>query len=387
MGSAGSPGRIGKAARSASLPTASVPMRSERSRARAPPIVASSSDFAGGAAARRASSRMSIASLLAMESEPSPVRMPSASIVARGAVPCPRCAFDAGQCATAQSWAAIMRRSVFDARMQWMSSGRAASTSSCSSNEIGEMARDTTVIPRARSATAKGPRAIADERGLLLALGDMDRERAAHVRDEREERVAHRVGRMRRDAEPHEIRRARIERGEFSFESAHRLGDVGGIGRRAEHFLVHDAAHAGLAHRFERDAGIARVGEGGDAGAQTIGDAGARGVEVALARHDRRFRGLERHDPFAEGRRADESVEGGELEMRVRVDEAGQHVRVAEVAIVAGRRIGARTGVDDATVLFDDGAALHWRARDGDDPARVVADHGLIAPAEGSRGS
>ena len=217
--------------------------------------------------------------------------------------------------------------------------------------------------------------ALAHEAMLGVALRDVHRDAATRARNQREERVGDRVRRVRRDADLLELRLEHVEQRELFREARRGLAHGGGIGGRGEDFLIHDPAHAALAHRFEHHAGVAGVGEGRDAGAQPLDDSPARRVEEALGGHHRDLRALESRDPFAKGEILEQPAKDGELEMRVRVDEAREQRAVAEVAVGAVGSVVARADVDDASRELDHRAVANRRRRDGEHPSRVVANH------------
>ena len=100
------------------------------------------------------------------------------------------------------------------------------------------------------------------------------------------ESIRNRVWRVRRDADADERRFEIAKPGDLLAQSGDRRLALRRIG--TEHFLVDDAAHARFAHRPHDDAGIARVGVRGDAGAQSLLDAVARRIEQRVACRARR---------------------------------------------------------------------------------------------------
>ena len=115
-----------------------------------------------------------------------------------------------------------------------------------------------------------------------------------------EQRVGHRVRRVRRDADSHERRLARAH-GEHLLAQ---LGDGALALRRigTEGLAIADAAHAALQHGLEAAAGVTGVGEGRDAGAHALLDAEARRVEQIVVREHGAPRVRETEDPLAEAR-------------------------------------------------------------------------------------
>ena len=111
-----------------------------------------------------------------------------------------------------------------------------------------------------------------------------------------------------------------------------------------EHLAIADAAHAALEHGVEADARVAGVGEGRDAGAQSLLDAEPRRVEQVVVREHGAARVREPEDPLAEGETVEKAAHRGELEVAVRVDETGQEQRVAEIDVgpVTRRRAPSR---------------------------------------------
>ena len=223
----------------------------------------------------------------------------------------------------------------------------------------------------------EGTGGLGDERMLVGALGDVHRDRQSLgggiARHRREERIAHRVRRMWGDADPHErVRRPpRLHRRHLRAKTRERRVGIRGI--RPEHLAVRDAAHAHRAHRIEAGIGIGGVAEGGDARAQTLGDADRRGVEqVGLAQHaGARLR--ERAHPLEERKILEEPPHGREVEMRVRIHEPGREDRITELFIASTRR-RLDSGPDpcDAVVLHDERAVLDRRCGDRNHPARMV---------------
>src|SRR5512132_3309392 len=127
------------------------------------------------------------------------------------------------------------------------------------------------------------------------------------------------------------------------FELAHRARCVRWIG--SEHFLVHDPAHARIAHGLHRDAARASVGVRGDARLDSLDDAETGGGEHRFAIHDLVPALPEPVYPLRELTILEEAAHCCELEVRVGVDEAGKENRFAEVVVLAWRGGGARPNI------------------------------------------
>ena len=146
----------------------------------------------------------------------------------------------------------------------------------------------------------EGPLALAHEALFRVAFGDVHRDPATRARDEREERIGDGVRRVRRDADLLKLGLERIVARELFREPRSGLAHRRGIRGWREHLLVHDPAHAALAHGFEHDAGIARVRERRDPRAHALHDAPPRGIEKSFGRHHGDLRALQSRDPLAE---------------------------------------------------------------------------------------
>ena len=197
------------------------------------------------------------------------------------------------------------------------------------------------------------------------------------IGDRRVQRVAHRIRRMRGNADSHEWRLAPTQSVGFCAELRQRCRALRRIG--TEHFLIHYAADSRLEHRVERDARVAGVGIRGDTVANPLGESESRGVEHAGAIEHRALDAIETQDPAREVQILEKAAHQGELEVRVSVDEPGQQDGVAEVAIVAARRVDSRSDIHDPPIRDHDGAMLDRRRADGKHPSRVIADHDASA--------
>src|SRR5436305_1385962 len=95
--------------------------------------------------------------------------------------------------------------------------------------------------------------------------------------DGREERVGHRVWRMRRDPDAHGVRLQWTESIDLFTELGQRARALRWIG--PEHLLIHDPAHAALAHGIEGYARVTGISIGRDAAAQSLHDPVARRIK------------------------------------------------------------------------------------------------------------
>src|SRR5687767_5828747 len=150
----------------------------------------------------------------------------------------------------------------------------------------------------------------------------------------------------------------------------------------AEDLLIHDAAHAGVAHRLHCHAAGAGVGISGDAGLEPFHDSEARGIEQRASVHDLVPALAQLINPLYEMTILEEAAHRGELEVSVGVDEAREKNRLAEVVVVTAWRGGARSYVCDQSVALDDGSVLYRRLGDGKHPARVIAHQRGGRPAD-----
>jgi hypothetical protein len=176
---------------------------------------------------------------------------------------------------------------------------------------------------------------------------------------------------MRRYSESHEIRLLEQKLPDPIFELAHCGIRVRRIG--PENFLIHDPADAELVHRAHGDSARTGVGVGGDSRDESFHDSEARGIEQHLLAHDLVAALPQLVYPLRESTVLEKSAHGGELEMRVDVDQARQQDRITQVVVVPAGRSRARTDICDESVALDDGSIFNWRLGDWEHPARVVA--------------
>jgi hypothetical protein len=233
------------------------------------------------------------------------------------------------------------------------------------------------VDPPAAQELGERARRLAEELDLLPALRQVDRDReplAERVGAGVDEQVlVHRVDRVRRDADPDELRGVGAEPLDRGGELRER-GDAL-LRRRPEHLLVDDAARPELAQRAHRCARGGGVGERRHPRREPLGHAEPRGVEQHLGGEHRRARAGERAHPVEEGELLEEAAHRRELEVRVRVHEPGEQQRVAELHVVAGRGRVSRAHVPDRPTVHRHRPVLDGRRRDRQHPPGVVADH------------
>jgi hypothetical protein len=235
----------------------------------------------------------------------------------------------------------------------------------------------------AAAAEEVGERAlgVAQERDLGGALAHVHRDREPLAHGPRagveEEVLVHRVDGVGAHADADAVAGPRrggplAERADGPGEAGEGAGALRRVG--AEHLLVDHAAGPQRAEGVERRAARGGVGVGGHAGGEPLAHARVRRVAQVVAGEDLGAGAGEGADPCEEVGVLEEAAEGGELEVRVRVDEAGEEDGVAEVGRRAGgRRAGGGPDVGDAPVVADGHGAVRDRGRrDGDDPAGGV---------------
>ena len=192
------------------------------------------------------------------------------------------------------------------------------------------------VDPPALPTLRKIPGGSCNEVELRLALGDVHCERQVMGVGESSRGIVKRirdgVRRVWRDTERDEVGLFESERGHAIFQFTHRDFRVRWVG--PEYFLVHDAAHARIAHRLHRDAARARVCVGCDSGFEALDNPKAGGVEQSFLIHDLVPAPSQFVDPHGESTILEETAHGGELEVCVRVDQTRKEDRVAEVIVL-----------------------------------------------------
>ena len=220
-------------------------------------------------------------------------------------------------------------------------------------------------------------RAGADERDLVLALGDvarqLDARLAAVARDGLVEAARDGVGGVGGHPDADLRRRLVAQPFEALVHVGQRLVEARVVD--AEHLLVDDSPQPGALERLEAAAGVGDVGHGGDARGDGLEDPEQGAAEVLLGRQ----RGLhvdELQDPVAELLVVHDAAEGGVLDVAVCVDEARHDDGLAEVdelrAGVGGAQLVDPAHGDDAPAVDGHGAALQERRRDREDPVGAI---------------
>jgi hypothetical protein len=190
------------------------------------------------------------------------------------------------------------------------------------------------------------------------------------------ERLTHRVGRVGRDAESHPTR----GKGTQALERGRELGEARGAFRRVrtEDFLIVDAAPAEPRQRGERRPGAAGVRHARHSGGPRVSHALLRRARELLRRR-RVFQRADRANPRRELGLLVPSGQVGELEMRVRVDEARDEARFGKLPLQCSlgpgdQGVGADRG-DRPVIVYENGAVLDGRRRYGMHDAGAEAEH------------
>ena len=265
-----------------------------------------------------------------------------------------------------QEWAALERAPLLEER------------------DCGSRARrdgNPTALPTLRKVT----RAKRDEVDLGLTLGDVHCEgQLARVGEACRgivQRIGDRIRRVWGDAEHDELGLLAQQRFDAVFKLSHRDLGLRRIG--AEYLLVHDPAHAGIAHRLHHDPARACIGVSGDSRLDSFDNAKARGIEQRFPIHDLVPALAQPVDPLCEPTVLEKAAHRGELEVGMRVDQTGEQDRFAEVVVVTRRRGGAWANVGDHSVGLDDGSVLYRRLGDWKHPTRVIAHQRGTRSADG----
>jgi hypothetical protein len=149
------------------------------------------------------------------------------------------------------------------------------------------------------------------------------------------------------------------------------------IGMGAEYFLIDHARPANFGHRGQDRARIAGVGDSGDSSGKAVLDSAPGRVPV-VGRTPSGFELSEGPDPERELVLIDQSLEPGQLEVSVEVDQAREQHGPGMISPGRSRRRRYRvlgTDRDDSTVGSDQhGAPMDGRAGQGQNPVGRETD-------------